>query len=495
MGSSTHPPAGPGCAVRPTRRGAVAAPSVAGMDTTTHRDRHHRRRPGRPGDRLPPAAARPPVRDPRRELPGRRQLAPAVGHAQALLACQVRRPARPAVPREEVVASRARTQVGDYLETYARTFDLPVRLETRVAEPRARTVTATASRPTAARWTCDNVVVATGTFGRTPNVPDVAAELDPSILQLHSSEYRRPGPAPRRPGARGRRQPLRLRHRLRGRRVATDDPGRPRLRQIPPRLDLAGDARDLPGAALRVAARPHPAYADRPQGDAGGPRATAARCCGSSGRTWPTAASSGSPAGSRRSATACPSSTATPREVATVVWATGFRQVFDWIHLPILGEDGWPREMRGVVADAPGLFFCGLSFQYAFSSMVLAGRRARRGVRRRPDRRPARATGAGAARSHRGRLIRRTLSVEVPHGVDREPRTDFERGDWGRVRRVVARPGSTRSRAAELEDFATAAGAARTPRRAGPRPAAGVPGIQDAGDLGRAVRVRLPARR
>ena len=62
-----------------------------------------------------------------------------------------------------------------------------------------------------------------------------------------------------------------------------------------------------------------------------------------------------------------------PRDVSTVVWATGFRQVFDWIHLPILGEDGWPREMRGVVADAPGLFFCGLCFQYAFSSMVLPG--------------------------------------------------------------------------------------------------------------------------
>ena len=63
----------------------------------------------------------------------------------------------------------------------------------------------------------------------------------------------------------------------------------------------------------------------------------------------------------------------TPREVANVVWATGFRQVFDWIHLPVLGEDGWPREMRGVVAEADGLFFCGLSFQYAFSSMLLAG--------------------------------------------------------------------------------------------------------------------------
>jgi putative flavoprotein involved in K+ transport len=62
-----------------------------------------------------------------------------------------------------------------------------------------------------------------------------------------------------------------------------------------------------------------------------------------------------------------------PRDVATVVWATGFRQVFEWIRLPVFGEDGYPREMRGVVDDAPGLFFCGLSFQYAFASMVFAG--------------------------------------------------------------------------------------------------------------------------
>ena len=63
----------------------------------------------------------------------------------------------------------------------------------------------------------------------------------------------------------------------------------------------------------------------------------------------------------------------TPREVSTVVWATGFRQDFDWIHLPILGEDGWPHEVRGVVDEVPGLFFCGLAFQYSFSSMLMTG--------------------------------------------------------------------------------------------------------------------------
>jgi putative flavoprotein involved in K+ transport len=60
-------------------------------------------------------------------------------------------------------------------------------------------------------------------------------------------------------------------------------------------------------------------------------------------------------------------------EVSNVVWCTGFRQVFDWIRLPILDEHGWPVEYRGVVDDAPGLFFCGLSYQYAFASMVFPG--------------------------------------------------------------------------------------------------------------------------
>jgi putative flavoprotein involved in K+ transport len=60
-------------------------------------------------------------------------------------------------------------------------------------------------------------------------------------------------------------------------------------------------------------------------------------------------------------------------EVANVVWCTGFRQVFDWIDLPIFDANGWPREIRGVVPEAPGLYFCGLAFQYAFSSMILPG--------------------------------------------------------------------------------------------------------------------------
>jgi putative flavoprotein involved in K+ transport len=60
-------------------------------------------------------------------------------------------------------------------------------------------------------------------------------------------------------------------------------------------------------------------------------------------------------------------------EVANVVWCTGFRQDFSWIDLPVVGDDGWPLETRGVVPSSPGLYFVGLAFQYAFASMLVGG--------------------------------------------------------------------------------------------------------------------------
>jgi putative flavoprotein involved in K+ transport len=60
-------------------------------------------------------------------------------------------------------------------------------------------------------------------------------------------------------------------------------------------------------------------------------------------------------------------------EVSVVVWATGFRPDFGWIELPILGQDGYPLQHRGVVDVAPGLYFLGLPFQHTFASAVIGG--------------------------------------------------------------------------------------------------------------------------
>lgn len=60
-------------------------------------------------------------------------------------------------------------------------------------------------------------------------------------------------------------------------------------------------------------------------------------------------------------------------DVANVVWCTGFRQKFDFIHPSITGADGWPRDKGGVVPDSPGLYFMGLLFQRGFYSMLIGG--------------------------------------------------------------------------------------------------------------------------
>ncbi|MET9275124.1 NAD(P)/FAD-dependent oxidoreductase [Kribbella sp. NPDC003557] len=263
-------------------------------------------------------------------------------------------------------------EVADYLASYAAHFRLPIRHSTRVDTLERiddRWIVTTGREQLAA----DNVVVATGTFGRTPHLPDCAVDLDPAIRQLHSSEYRRPeqlkdgpvlvvggshsgtdiayevarthetilcgrdpGQVPFRPGGRGQVLvwPLLL---FAWRHVLT--------RRTPMGRKEMGEVRFHGGPMIRVKrgdllARGVERVHDRVTGVRDG------RPELENGRVL---------------------------DVANVVWATGFRQVFDWIKPAVIGADGWPREYRGIAEGMPGLFFCGLSFQYAFSSMVLPG--------------------------------------------------------------------------------------------------------------------------
>jgi putative flavoprotein involved in K+ transport len=60
-------------------------------------------------------------------------------------------------------------------------------------------------------------------------------------------------------------------------------------------------------------------------------------------------------------------------DAANVVWCTGFHPGFSWIHLPIFDESGEPRHEGGVATTQPGLYFVGLQFLYAFSSTMIHG--------------------------------------------------------------------------------------------------------------------------
>ena len=263
-----------------------------------------------------------------------------------------------------------RDQVADYLEAYAARFELPVRSGTRVdrlTRNGDRFLVTAGDRHFAAA----NVVVASGAYHH-PRVPEFAAGLDRSILQLHSSAYRRP--AQLRDGAvlvvgaanSGAEIALELSAthpvRLSGRHPG-NEPARAgsRLDRLTTPAIWFTFSRVLSvgnpvGRRLRpkllTAAAPLARVRRRDLAAAGVERVppTAGTRDGlpllADGRTL---------------------------EVANVVWCTGYRHDLGWLDLPVLDDDGRPRHDRGVVGGQPGLYFVGLFFQTSITSALLGG--------------------------------------------------------------------------------------------------------------------------
>ena len=53
-----------------------------------------------------------------------------------------------------------------------------------------------------------------------------------------------------------------------------------------------------------------------------------------------------------------------------MVWATGYRPDYSWIHIPGVVGDGHVAHHRGVT-EVPGLYFLGLSWQHTRGSALL----------------------------------------------------------------------------------------------------------------------------
>ncbi len=262
-------------------------------------------------------------------------------------------------------------EVADYLEQYAARFDLPVRLESRV-----ESLVATADEYLvtigAHEIKASNVVIATGGLGRTPYIPAFADRLDPGVLQLHSSEYRRPEQL--RPGpvlvVGGSHSGCDLAYEIAPTHPTTlcgRDPGQLPVRPDSPTIRLVFPivafiqghviTRRTPiGRRAKAHVRDHGAPMLRVKRRdllARGVNRLAARVVDTKG---------GLPV----------LEDGTVIEAANVLWCTGFRQSFGWAQVSVFDDDGWPVETRGITA-APGLYFSGLSFQYAFSSMLIDG--------------------------------------------------------------------------------------------------------------------------
>lgn len=267
-------------------------------------------------------------------------------------------------------------QVADYLETYAVANDLPVRLQTRVDRLTARPAGGFVADLGAEAITCDNVVVATGTRGRTPHLPETAGRLDPSIRQLHSTEYKRPAQLVDGPtlvvGAStsgceiayelAAQLPVTMCGRYTGKEPF--DPGTWADRCFTPVMvfvarHVVTRRSPLGRKVMRWLRGPHhgaPMVRIRRRHLAErGVDWIEQRVTGVSDQGLPLLADG------------------RVLEIANVVWCTGYEQHFEWIELPVFDGLGWPREYRGEVSEAPGLFFAGLLFQYSFASMVLPG--------------------------------------------------------------------------------------------------------------------------
>jgi putative flavoprotein involved in K+ transport len=57
--------------------------------------------------------------------------------------------------------------------------------------------------------------------------------------------------------------------------------------------------------------------------------------------------------------------------ITTIIWASGYRFGFDWVHLPIIDAHGTPIQTRGIT-PCRGVYFLGLHWMHTFRSAILA---------------------------------------------------------------------------------------------------------------------------
>lgn len=263
-------------------------------------------------------------------------------------------------------------EFADYLEAYAREFELPVRCGVKVhgLTREGDRFVATAGNQ---RFEADNVIIAMGSH-QEPRTPAFADELDPGMVQVHSADYRNPGQL--RPG-----DVLIVGGGNSGSEIAMDLAPHHRVWMSGRNTgELPFRPRSLPGRLLLVPLVLRFLFyrvvtVDTPIG-----RAMRPKVLGRGGPLIRVKNRDLAAAGVQRVPRTTGARDGRPvledgrvMDVENVVWCTGFRTGFeDWIHLPIHGEHE-PRHERGIVPDQPGLFFLGLFFQRAMSSEMIHG--------------------------------------------------------------------------------------------------------------------------
>ena len=251
--------------------------------------------------------------------------------------------------------------VADYLQAYATAFQLPVRLNARVTSL-VQTNGGFEVRTTAEVFQARQVVVATGPF-QIPFVPPMAAKLDAAVTQVHSADYRNPQALPEGPVlvVGGGNSGFQIAEELAATRTV-DLSIATRYPMLPQRLagrDLFWWLTRLGLLRVTVTSRPGQRMSRR-DFVIGTNRKRLER------------------AGVRFRPRLVDAEDRTARfadhrlleDVGVVVWATGYRADYGWIHIPGVVREGHVVHRRGVT-EVPGLYFLGLSWQHTRGSALL----------------------------------------------------------------------------------------------------------------------------
>ena len=253
--------------------------------------------------------------------------------------------------RDEVIA---------YLESYADAHDLPVELGSEVRSVRKENGRFRLELANEV-FEADQVVVATGPFP-VPRVPALAADLDPAVFQTHSVGYRNPGELPDGPVlvVGGGNTGFQIAEELAADRETHLSIGS-RQMPLPQRIggrDLFWWLGKLGILEKSIDTKLGRRLSTRDTLIGSSPRTAKrsgvtmhGRAVGASGRT--VVFEDGS-----------------TLDVATAIWATGYRFDHSWIDLPITDDNGKLVHRRGVT-DVPGLYFLGLPWQYTRGSALV----------------------------------------------------------------------------------------------------------------------------
>lgn len=257
-------------------------------------------------------------------------------------------------------------QMAEFLESYAKRYSLPVQTGIVVNRLSVRD-NHYEIESSAGKVIADRVVVATGT-NPLPYTPAIASGLAPEIYQIHSSEYRNPESLP--PG-----DVLVVGAATSGIEIAieiskthrTFISGKPTFHIPDQVIKYAGEVYWWFVSNILTIKTPVGKKAKNSIIHGGGPliRVSAEDLDTAGVKNLPRV--TGSDKGLPQLADG------SVLNVASVIWATGYKPDFSWIEMDITDESGWPKTKRGISETNKGLFFVGMPFQFGLTSGLVGG--------------------------------------------------------------------------------------------------------------------------